>query len=202
MLHPFMPFLTEELWRSFGSRAASDTEEAGLLALATWPDLDGLDAPEAEAEIGFVVDLISELRSVRAEVRVPAGQRLALVLVQASSGVRAAVDAWRPMIERLGMVAEIRHAETAPTKSAQVLVRGALAALPLEGIIDLEAERRRLAKDIEKTAGEIARIEGKLGNADFIARAPEEVVEEQKERQADLGSRLAKAREALARLAG
>ncbi|HEV7439320.1 MAG TPA: valine--tRNA ligase [Methylobacterium sp.] len=196
LLHPFMPFLTEELWAIKGE----GIPDRGLLALASWPQLEGLADAGAEAEIGFIVDLVSEVRSARSETNVPAGAQVPLWMVGADSAVQARIEAWRDTLIRLARLSEIRFAEAAPKNSVQLLVRGSVAALPLEGIVDLAAEVARLRKEAAKGEGEIRKIEAKLGNADFIARAPEEVVDEQRERRDAEAARLVKIREALTRL--
>ncbi len=192
LLHPFMPFITEELW--------ANAPRGSVLALAPWPALEGIAFPAAEAEIGFVVELISEIRSVRSEMNVPAGAQVPLVLVGADSSVQARVETWAEIIKRLARLSDISFAAEAPGQSAQMIVRGTLAALPLEGIIDFAAEKVRLAKEIEKLQGEAKKIEAKLGNADFVARAPEDVVEENRERLAEAFSRIEKLGAALQRL--
>jgi valyl-tRNA synthetase len=192
LLHPFMPFITEELW--------ANAPRESVLALAPWPALEGIGFPAAEAEIGFVVELISEVRSVRSEMNVPAGAQVPLVLVGADSSVQARVETWAEIIKRLARLSDISFAAEAPGQSAQLIARGTLGALPLEGIIDFAAEKVRLAKEIEKLNGEAKKIEAKLGNADFVARAPEDVVEENRERLADAHSRVEKLSAALKRL--
>ena len=198
LLHPFMPFLTEELWAIKGA----DIPGRGLLALAPWPDLAGLADDRAEAEVGFVVDLVSQVRSARSETNVPAGAQIPLVLVGASEAVRARVEAWRDTLARLARLSEISFADVPPRHSVQLLVRGSVAALPLEGIVDLAAEVARLRKERGKAEVEIRKIDAKLGNADFVARAPEEIIEENRERREAEAGRLAKIDEALARLSG
>ena len=197
LLHPFMPFLTEELWAIKGEVLS---EPRGLLALESWPDLSGLADAEAEAEIGWLVELISEVRSARSETNVPAGAQVPLVMVAADATVRARLDRWSETLVRLARLSEIGFAEAAPKNSVQLLVRGSVAALPLEGIVDLAAEVARLQKEAGKGRGEIAKLDGKLNNADFVARAPEEVVDEQRERREAEAARLARIEEALARL--
>jgi valyl-tRNA synthetase len=192
LLHPFMPFLTEELWHS--------REGEGLLALATWPHLHGLADAEAEAEIGWVVDLVGEIRSARSETNVPAGAQIPLVLVNASPQVQARLAQWQETIKRLARLSEIGLAANAPPKAVQLIVRGEVAALPLEGIVDLAAEQGRLQKELSKVDADIAKIEAKLGNADFLRRAPEEVVEEQRERKEEAEAHKRKINEALSRL--
>jgi valyl-tRNA synthetase len=194
MLHPFMPFLTEELWEARGG--------AGVLALGSWPA--GIDLSDAvsEGELGWVVDLISEVRSVRSEMGVPAGAQVPIVLVSPSAETRARIEAWGETIRRLARISDISVADVAPGQSLQLIVRGEVAALPLAGIIDIEAEAARLSKERAKLDGEIGKIDAKLGNSDFLARAPEEVVDEQRERRADAEARRAKIGEALSRLGG
>ncbi|WP_158815092.1 valine--tRNA ligase [Methylocapsa sp. S129] len=196
LLHPFMPFLTEELWAIKGGEGPP---RAQLLALGPWPQSDFVADPKAEAEIGWLVDLVSEIRSVRSEMGVPAGAQLPLTLVGADATIVAAAKNWGETIQRLARVTEIGFADSAPAGSAQMIVRGALAAIPLAGIVDIAAERARLAKEIAKERKEVAGIDGKLGNADFLARAPEEVVEENRERREAAIERIAKMEAALAR---
>jgi valyl-tRNA synthetase len=197
LLHPFMPFLTEELW---AITAPPEQPRSTLLALADWPSLDGFYDAEAEAEIGFIVDLVSEVRSVRAEISVPAATKVPLVLVGASKEIEARVLGWVPTIERLARLSEISFAAEPPSHSVQMIVRGTSAALSLEGIIDFAAETIRLEKEIAKSKGDAAKFEAKLANGDFIARAPEEVVEENREKLAEALARAAKLEEARARL--
>ncbi|HJE24295.1 MAG TPA: valine--tRNA ligase [Methylorubrum populi] len=197
LLHPFMPFLTEELWAIKGQALSTPR---GLLTLESWPDLSAYADAQAEAEIGWLVDLISEVRSARSETNVPAGAQVPLVLVAADETVRARVGRWSETLTRLARLSEIGFVEAAPKNSVQLLVRGSVAALPLEGIVDLAAEVARLKKEAGKAKAEIGKIDGKLGNADFLARAPEEVVDEQRERRDGEAARLAKIEEALARL--
>ena len=197
LLHPFMPFLTEELW---ARTAATGAPRASLLALAEWPVLEGLEAPDAEAEIGWLVDLITEIRSVRAEMNVPAGAQIPLVLVGVPDEVRERVVVWLDTLTRLARLSAISFEAEAPAGSVQIVVRGETAALPLAGIIDMQAEGTRLAKELAKARDDIAKVDAKLGNADFIKRAPEEVIEEQRERREAASERAAKIGEALARL--
>ncbi|KQO73616.1 valine--tRNA ligase [Methylobacterium sp. Leaf89] len=197
LLHPFMPFLTEELWAIKGA----DLPERGLLALAPWPDLAALNDSASEAEIGWLVDLVSEIRSARSETSVPAAAQIPLVVVGVDADLQARATRWGDTLARLARLSEIRFEAVAPKNSVQLLVRGSVAALPLEGIVDLAAEVARLKKEAAKAGAEIAKIEGKLGNADFLARAPDEVVDEQRERRDAETARLEKITEALARLA-
>jgi valyl-tRNA synthetase len=195
LLHPFMPFITEELW----TVTAAPQREA-LLALSHWPTFEGLADDKAEAEIGWVIDLVTAIRSVRAEMNITTA--IPLVLAGASAETKARADRWAEFIKRLARVSEISSADAGPPGSVQLVVRGEVAALPLKGVIDLAAERARLAKEIAKAGADIARVDAKLGNANFVARAPEEVVEEEKEKREEALGRKAKIAEALERLKG
>jgi valyl-tRNA synthetase len=199
LLHPFMPFMTEELW---SITATKELPRACLLALAEWPELDGCDNPEDEAEIGFIVELISEIRSVRAAMNVPAAVQIPLMLVNTSLEAKSHAKNWDETIRRLARLSVISFAPEAPEKSVQMIVRTTVAALPLQGIIDFEAEKTRLAKEIHKLEGEAGKFEIKLNNADFVARAPEDVVEENRERLEDALSRKEKLTAALVKLGG
>jgi valyl-tRNA synthetase len=191
LLHPFMPFITEELWAVTGRHGA-------MLALSAWPQLSGLADDKAEAEIGWVIDLVTAIRSVRAEMNMTA--QIPLVLAGASAETRARAERWAEFIKRLARVSEISSAVAAPPGSVQLVVRGEVAALPLKGVIDLAAERARLTKEMQKAEADIARVDAKLGNANFMARAPEEVVEEEKEKRDEALGRRTKVAEALERL--
>ena len=197
LLHPFMPFITEELW---AVTAEQGPKRASLLALSDWPKLDGLADDKAEAEIGWVIELITAIRSIRAEMNITAA--IPLVLAGASAETQARAQRWAEFIKRLARVSEISSARRAPQGSVQLVVRGEVAALPLKGVIDLAAERARLDKEMAKADADIARVDAKLGNPNFVARAPEEVVEEEKEKREEAVGRKAKIAEALERLKG
>jgi valyl-tRNA synthetase len=197
LLHPFMPFATEELWRV---TAEGGPQRHHMLALDTWPAHDGLDDDTAEGEIGWVIDLVTAIRSVRVEMNIPAATTLPLVLAGASPQTIIRARHWAEFIQRLARVSEISVADTAPQGAVQLVVRGDVAALPLKGVIDLAAERVRLAKEMAKADADIARVDAKLGNPNFVSRAPEEVVEEEKEKREEAQARKAKIAEALERL--
>ena len=191
LLHPFMPFVTEELWAVTGKHDA-------LLAFDKWPSLQGLADDKAEAEIGWVIDLVTAIRSVRAEMNITAA--IPVVLAGASAESKARAERWAEFIKRLARVSDISSAATAPKGSVQLVVRGEVAALPLKGVIDLAAERARLAKEMQKADADIARVDAKLNNPNFMARAPEEVVEEEQEKREEALARKTKIAEALDRL--
>src|ERR1700719_2283711 len=197
LLHPFMPFVTEELWRV---TAEQGSRRHHMLALDAWPLHDGLDDAVVEAEIGWVMDLITAIRSVRVEMNIPAATMLPLVLANASPQTAIRARHWSEFIQRLARIAEISFADAPPQGAVQLVVRGDVAALPLKGVIDLDAERARLAKEMAKCDADIARVDAKLNNPNFVSRAPEEVVEEEKEKREEALARKAKIAEALQRL--
>ncbi len=197
LLHPIMPFITEEIWDKLGHRA-----EAGALISQPWPRR--LPAPHmaADDEMNWLVKLIADIRSARSEVNVPAAARLRLLVRDASTVTRSRLATHRSAIERLARIESIEVDGVLPPGSLQLVIGEAIYALPLGEVIDLAAERARLDKEIRKLEGEVAKIEAKLGNAQFLARAPEEVVEEQRERRSEALSTAARLRQASARLAG
>jgi valyl-tRNA synthetase len=197
LLHPFMPFVTEELWKV---TAEQGPPRHHMLALDAWPVHDGLDDTVSEGEIGWVVDLITAIRSVRVEMNISPATMLPLVLANASAETAIRARHWSEFIQRLARVADISFADAAPQGAVQLVVRGEVAALPLMGVIDLAAERVRLAKEMAKADADIARVDAKLGNPNFVSRAPEEVVEEEKEKREETQGRKAKIAEALERL--
>ncbi|HZR73885.1 class I tRNA ligase family protein, partial [Bradyrhizobium sp.] len=224
LLHPFMPFITEELW-------AVTAKRDGLLALAAWPRKAELSPEQAammaaasstieplpalvltladtaeftdqaaEAEIGWVVDLVTAIRSVRAEMNIPPATLTALVLSGASTETRERAPRWSDVIKRMSRLSDISFADKAPEGSVQLLVRGEVASLPLKGVIDLSAEQARLDKEMAKADADIKRVDAKLANEKFVANAPEDVVEEEKEKREAATARKAKILEALERL--
>jgi len=200
LVHPFMPFLTEELWAIKGEAGPG---REGPLALGPWPT-QGFEVDEAvEAEIGWVVDLIAEIRSVKSEMGVPPSTLTPLVLVAPSHRAETGARAWSESIRRLARVSSIERAEAAPPGSLELVVRGEAVALPLAGVVDLGAERARLDKEIARVRLEIAKVEAKLGNPDFVARAPEDIIAEHEDRLETFQARLVKlnaARERLGRV--
>jgi len=197
LLHPFMPFITEELW---AVTAANPREDRTLLALAPWPTREGLTDEAAEAEIGWVVDLVTAIRSVRAEMNIPPATLTPLVLAGASAETKGRAQRWNDVVKRMARLADVSFADRAPEGAVQLLVRGEVATLPLKGLIDFSAERARLDKELARAEADIKRVDAKLANEKFVANAPEEIVEEEKEKREAAVARKAKILEALERL--
>ncbi len=199
LLHPVMPFLTEELWAQTADLGAPRAE--GMLIKAAWPDLaETLIDPAADAEIGLIIAAVSEGRSVKAELNVPHSARPPLLVIEATPAQRAVLETNATVIAQTLRVAEVRFEAEAPQGAIPFVVQGATLALPVAEFIDLAAERARLAKEIAGHASDIAHVTKKLGNPDFVARAKEEVVEENRERLAEAEAAKAKLEGALARL--
>jgi valyl-tRNA synthetase len=199
LLHPFMPFITEELWAHMvvhGERRQS------LLCLSEWPRLSGLSSPAADEEIGWIVRLVSEVRSVRTEMNVPAGAKIPLVLAGASDATIARARRHDETIRRLARLDDIDFSDSIPKGAALIVIGEATVALPLEGVIDMDAERKRLSKEIEKAESDRNKAVAWLGNEANVAKSPEHVVELNRERVAEGTDRIARLQAALKRIEG
>lgn len=197
LLHPFMPFVTEELWAETGKTGPAREK---LLIISEWPELAGFEDPEAQAELDWLVSLISGIRSVRQEMNVPAGAKVKLLVVGAGEATGTRIEANLPALTRLARLDSVDYTDDVPRDSAQLILGEATFVLPLAGVIDLDAERGRLKKDIAKETVEIEKIDKKLSNEQFLAKAAEEVIEEQRSRRAEAEDRRARLIEALSRL--
>lgn len=196
LLHPFMPFMTEELW---AHTAGEGKERDDLLCLTDWPEPEFRD-DAAAAEINWLIDLVSGIRSTRAEMNVPPGATASLVVVGANTSTEARLDRHAAAIRRLARADEIRAADVAPKGSAQIIVGEATICLPLGNLVDLAAEKARLEKAIGKVDAEMERIDKKLSNEKFVANADPEVVAAERERKVELEIQLASLRTALTRV--
>jgi len=198
LLHPFMPFITEELWERMADHA---TPRRSMLMTSPWPDLKDLPAhDEARAEMSWLIDLVANVRSVRAEMNVPPGARIALILKDANEETAERLSRHRDVAMTLARLSSARVSADIPKGSAQFVLGEAVAGLPLGDVIDFDKERVRLAKELKKAEDEIARFDAKLSNEAFIAKAPEDVIEEQKEKRAEAAALATRLREALKRL--
>ena len=200
LLHPVMPFITEELWAQTADLGAA-RGEGGFLMVAKWPDLPAsLVDPAADGEVALIIAAITEGRSVRQGLNVPPSAQPPLLVIDATPAQRAVLEASASLVARLLRVSEVRFVDAAPAGSIPYVVEGATLALPVAEYIDLAAERARLTKEVATLVQDIAKTAGKLGNPDFVARAPEEVVDENRERLADAQAAKDKLESALARL--
>ena len=194
LLHPFMPFVTEEVW-------AKTAKRDNHLMLDVWPNLpESLINEAADGEINWLIAAIGEIRSVRSEMNVPAGAQVPLVVVGAAAATQKRLSETDAVLKRLARLADISEADAVPEGAVQTVLGEATFALPLADVIDVDAEKARLTKDIGKVEGEIKKISGKLGNQGFLDKAPEAVIEENKARLAEEEARRDKLQSALARL--
>jgi valyl-tRNA synthetase len=173
-----------------------------LLALADWPKHEALDDVAAEAEIGWVIDLVTAIRSLRAEMNITMAVEIPVVLVGVSAATGERAGRWGETIRRLVRLSSISIAPNAPQGALALIVRGEIAALPLAGVIDFAAEKARLEKEMARVDSDIARIDAKLANVDFLRRAPEEVVDGERVKREEAATRRTKIKEALERLKG
>ncbi len=195
LLHPIMPFITEELW---GNTAKRDT----MLAHAEWPTYGTeLVNADADAEMNWVITAIENIRSTRAQMHVPAGAKIPMVVTEFSDQARTAWEKNEAMIQKLARITTLDQVESFPKGCASVAAPGASFGLPLADVIDVEAEKARLEKTLGKLAKELGGLRGRLNNPKFAASAPEEVVAEARENLALREEEEAKIKEALARLA-
>ena len=181
LLHPFMPFITEELW----AKTAGPEGRDSLLIVADWPQPQGLANAAAQDEMNWLVSLITEIRKLRSEMNIPAKARPAGLAISGDAALAERLKRHSALICQLARLDSIVQADAAPEGSAQIVVGETTYALPLEGVIDFDAERTRLDKEIEKTAGEISRLEKKLSNERFVANAPADVVAAERAKMAD-----------------
>jgi valyl-tRNA synthetase len=196
LLHPFMPFITEELWEK-----TAEAPRGGLLVVESWPQpeqMPGADA--ASAEMRWVIELIKGVRSVRAEMNVPAAAKIPLALTGASAASAARLAKHIDVIATMARLSTAEAVPAIPKGSAQFVLEEAVVALPLGDIIDFAKERARLEKELKKTQDEIARFDAKLSNEQFISKAPEEVLTEQREKRVEAQALALRLTDAIGRL--
>ena len=196
ILHPIMPFVTEALWNEL------DSEREIPLIRTPWPEYGTeLIDPEAAREMDWVVRLVTLIRTIRAELNVPAASRITALLRNADGEVAARLERHRELIVRLARLESLAVGEDVRKGSVEAVIDDATLVLPLEGVIDIRAEIARLRKEIDRASADIAGFDRKLGNEKFLANAPDEVVEAQRERREVAMYARQRLEEALARLA-
>lgn len=182
LLHPFMPFLTEDLWEK---TAEFTLKRDGLLISEQWPKFgDGFINDSSNKEINWVIDLINGIRSLRAQANISAGAKIPAILVGANDESAKLLEKYQSEIDRLARLEYSTTAKETPKGAVSFVHNEAILALPLEGVLDVNAELARLKKEIARCEMEIGKVAGKLSNENFVARAPAEVIEEQRERMA------------------
>jgi valyl-tRNA synthetase len=197
LLHPFMPFVTEELWAETGTVGPARDR---LLILTRWPEMRGLEDAAADAELNWLISLVSGIRSVRTEMNIPAGAKIPLVVIGAGHDTGTHIETHLAALLRLARLEKVDYGSDVPKGSAQIVLNEATFALPLAGVIDIGAERTRLQKDIAKIDDDVDKIERKLNNPQFVQKAPPEVIDEQRGRREEATARREKLVAALGRL--
>ena len=198
MLHPFMPFITEELWQNTGEGLVGGEN---MLIGAAWPDFRVDVGADAAEEMAWVIEMVTQIRSVRAEMNVPAGAKVPLIIRETDTKAETYIERHEDLITRLARLSAMRQADEMPSGAVQIVLDGASIALPLAEIIDLDQEKARLSRELDKVSKEIEKLQKKLSDDKFLSKAPEEVVELQRERLEDAQQTGSKLSEALNRLA-
>jgi valyl-tRNA synthetase len=195
LLHPIMPFITEELWGALGERAK-------MVVHADWPTYTAAELvdPAADREMNWVISLIEGIRSARSQMRVPAGLRIPMIVTELDDAGQAAWARNEAMILKLARVVDLTHADAFPKGTITVAVPGGTFGLPLADIIDIDAEKERLNKSLGKLAKELGGLRGRLNNPKFVASAPDEVVEEARANLAERKEEEAQLKAAMDRL--
>ena len=195
LLHPFMPFITEELWHNFRS------DDSSMLITAEWPkSIDRFD-PDAKAEMDWVIRLITAVRSVRSEIKVPDGALIPLIIKNPGILENSCIDLHADLIRRIARLDELKISDDeVPEGASQVILGTTTLIFPLAASINTDEEKARLEKEIQRLEGEIDRIAKKLSNKSFVEKAPKEVVEDEKVKRDDYEKSLSKVQEALERL--
>ena len=197
LLHPFMPYVTEELWQEI---KPVDTG-AKFLMLENWPQIpENLMNKDADAEINWVIKAITSIRSVRSEMNVPAGAKIPLIVSGSNELTQQRIVRHNDVLKRLARLDTITVQNDFPEGSIQSIVEEAVFAIHLNEVIDVTAETDRLKKEITKVEKEISKISGKLNNQGFLEKAPDAVIQENKSRLQDEQSKLEKLETALDRL--
>lgn len=177
LLNPFMPYITEELYGAIAKR-----EEGQWLLNHAWPSYgDDLKSADAVHHINWVIKIISEIRSVRADMNVPAKAKVDLQVKDACDDTREGFDVYGDIIKTMARLSDIAFVQEAPKGAIQTLVDQTTLILPIADLIDLDQERDRLKKEISKLEDNIKKISQQLENQNFVANAPAEVIEEKKE---------------------
>jgi valyl-tRNA synthetase len=195
MLHPIMPFITEELWGSI-------TDRPKMLVHADWPTYTAAEMVDtvADHEMNWAISLIESIRSVRTEMHVPAGAKIPMLLQEMDAKGRTAWANNEALVKRLARIENLTETSELPKGAVTIAVEGGVFALPLADIIDISAEKERLEKSLAKLEKEMGGLKGRLNNPKFVASAPEEVVAESRELLAQKEEEAGKLKAAMQRL--
>ncbi|HEY8417772.1 MAG TPA: valine--tRNA ligase [Limnochordales bacterium] len=201
LLHPYMPFISEEIWQLL-HRVTGTPVPVPSVMVARWPEPAGWRDEAVEQEMQVLIDIVRGIRNVRAEKQVEPGRQIKAI-VQAPAARRALVEDAVPYIQALARVGEIRiidEAEPAPEHAIAVIAGGVQVHLPLAGLVDIEQETARLEKELAETEQQLAAVNARLANAAFVAKAPEHVVQRERQRQQELAEKERLLRQRLAEL--
>ncbi len=197
MLHPFMPFITEELWHSMASETGGRSYD---LIVAKWPAPNAEIDAEAKAEIDWIIKLVGEVRTAKVELNIAPGAKMTAHVRDGDAGLMARIDRQKAALDRVGRLEQVTADNAPDGAAAQIVVDGATYVLPLEGVIDIAAEKARLNKAVEAVTKEARSLEGRLNNANFVERAKPEAVEKARADHADKTAEAQRLQAALARL--
>jgi valyl-tRNA synthetase len=195
LLHPFMPFISEEIW-------AKLPHEGESLALANWP-VAGIVEPQIEADFALLQDAIRAARNLRAQAQIAPGKKLNITFVALNDGANSVLNGNNAVLTQLANLESaniVFGAFERPQNAVSAQLSEFEVILPLEGLIDVEAERAKLSKQLETARKDVEKISAKLSNANFTAKAPREVVEKEESKRAELNSQIEKLSERLAAL--
>jgi valyl-tRNA synthetase len=196
LLNPFMPFITEELYEALAVRPKDQ-----FLFVEKWPDYNSISVSnEASQNAQWLIKAISDIRSVRSDMNVPASAQIALLVKDANSHTQYLIEIYKNILLRMARLSSIELTAQAPKGSLQTIVHEATFILPIADIIDLDKERGRLKKEIERLSHEIGKVDQKLANQDFIAKAAPDIIEEQKLRKQQAELTIQKLSQALTQL--
>ncbi|MGQ9560690.1 MAG: valine--tRNA ligase [Candidatus Oleimicrobiaceae bacterium] len=190
LAHPFMPFITEELWQALPASCRRVQGVASIMVQPYPQPEQTLSDADAEEAIALVQEVVNAVRNIRGEVRVPPQAQVTLIVQGAEGHQKELLRQSLPYMARLAKVADVRFETTRPRAAASAVVGRMSLFVPLEGVIDLELERGRLRKEIERLAGQLETLNTRLNNRDFLARASQEVVERERQKKSDFEARL------------
>lgn len=180
LLHPFMPFITEEIWQHLPGRQE-------CLIVSPWPEVEGAFRDErAEREMDFIMEVIRAIRNIRAEMRISPKWKVSVVALVPDSSLRTVLEEARVLVQALAGVGELEikpHLGTKPERAGIAVVKGAEIYVPLEDVLDVDQEVKRLKKEIDLALKDLATVEKKLSNVQFLSKAPPEIVEKERLKQ-------------------
>ncbi|MEJ7746895.1 MAG: class I tRNA ligase family protein, partial [Luteimonas sp.] len=185
LLHPLIPFVTEELWRGVAPRLGIGGDTISLQAYPRADDFAGSDFAQAEADVEWLKQMVSALRRVRSELGVSPAKAVSLLLQGGTDHDRARADRFASQLKFLNKIDAISWLDDAPPPAATAVVGDLKLFVPLEGLVDLDAERTRLDKELKRVEGELAKSRGKLASETFVQNAPAAVVEQERQRLVD-----------------